>query len=123
MKTQHEKEAVSIYDNYKLDSEIKNTEEKYYFIFNERELLLINNQIPLIKDFNEINISENDIKNCLYIGEYYSKDCFAVELNEDFSKETYIESNKDSEFLDLYFVFDIDEETYLIGGRAIQIID
>ena len=106
MKTQHEKEAVSIYDNYKLDSEIKNTEEKYYFIFNERELLLINNQIPLIKDFNEINISENDIKNCLYIGEYYSKDCFAVELNEDFSKETYIESNKDSEFLDLYFVFD-----------------
>ena len=123
MKTQHEKESVSIYDNYKLDSEIKNTEEKYYFIFNERELLLINNQIPLIKDFNEINISENDIKNCLYIGEYYSKDCFAVELNEDFSKETYIESNKDSEFLDLYFVFDIDEETYLIGGRAIQIID
>ena len=35
MKTQHEKESVSIYDNYKLDSEIKNTEEKYYFIFNE----------------------------------------------------------------------------------------
>ena len=123
MKTQHEKESVSIYDNYKLDSEIKNTDEKYYFIFNERELLLINNHIPLIKDFNEININKKDIKNCLYIGEYYSKDCFAVELNEYFNSENYIETNKDSEFLDLYFVYDIDEETYLIAGRAIQIID
>ena len=89
MKNQNKKESISIYDNYKLDSEMKNTDEKYYFIFNERELLLINNQIPLIKDFNEINISEKDIKNCLYIGEYYSKDCFAVELNEEFNKETY----------------------------------
>ena len=123
MKNQNKKESVSIYDNYKLDSEMKNTDEKYYFIFNERELLLINNQIPLIKDFNEINISEKDIKNCLHIGEYYSKDCFAVELNEEFNKETYAESNEDSEFLDLYFVYEIDEESYLIAGRAIQIID
>ena len=65
MKNQNKKESISIYDNYKLDSEMKNTDEKYYFIFNERELLLINNQIPLIKDFNEINISEKEIKNCL----------------------------------------------------------
>ena len=123
MKNQNKKESVSIYDNYKIDSEMKNTDEKYYFIFNERELLLINNQVPLIKDFNEINISEKDIKNCLYIGEYYSKDCFAVELNEEFNKDTFAESNEDREFLDLYFVYDIDEESYLVAGRAIQIID
>lgn len=117
------KELISIYDNYKLDSEIKNTDKKYCFIFYQRELLLINNQVPLIKDFNEISINEDDFKNCLYIGEYYSKDCFAVELDEDFNKEKYLESDENYEFFDLYFVFDIDEESYLIAGRAIQIID
>ena len=136
-----EKEAISIYDNYKIDSKIKNTEEKHYFIFYQRELLLINDHAPLLKDLNEIGIGQKDIVNCIYIGEFYSKDCFAVELNEDLKKEDYIKSIKDSqniennkvqedsqiikkiEFLDLYFVFDIDEETYLIAGRAIQIID
>ena len=117
------KELISIYDNYKLDSEIKNTDKKYCFIFYQRELLLINNQVPLIKDFNEISINEDDFKNCLYIGEYHSKDCFAVELDEDFNKEKYLESDENYEFFDLYFVFDIDEESYLIAGRAIQIID
>ena len=105
------KELISIYDNYKLDSEIKNTDKKYCFIFYQRELLLINNQVPLIKDFNEISINEDDFKNCLYIGEYYSKDCFAVELDEDFNKEKYLESDENYEFFDLYLVFDIDEET------------
>ena len=123
MKTQHDEGFISIYDNYSLDSEIKNTEEKYYFIFYQRELLLVNNQVPPIKGLNEINIDEKDVKNCLYIGEYYSKDCFAVELNENFNKENYLESDEGYEFFDLYFVFDIDEETYLIAGRAIQIID
>ena len=123
MKTQHDEGFISIYDNYSLDSEIKNTEEKYYFIFYQRELLLVNNQVPPIKGLSEINIDEKDVKNCLYIGEYYSKDCFAVELDESFGKEKYLESNENFEFLDLYLVFDIDEESYLIGGRAIQIID
>ena len=123
MNTKHEKESISIYDNYKLDSEIKNTDEKYYFIFNERQLLLIDKQVPLVKDFKEISLEENDIKNCIHIGEYYSKDCFAVELSEDFNKESYAESVKDSEFIDLHIVFEIDEETYLVSGRAIQVID
>ena len=81
MKTQHDEGFISIYDNYSLDSEIKNTEEKYYFIFYQRELLLVNNQVPPIKGLNEINIGKKDVKNCLYIGEYYSKDCFENILN------------------------------------------
>lgn len=123
MKTLHDEGYISIYDNYILDSEIKNTEEKYYFIFKERKLLLIDNQVPIIKDLKDINLEEEDIKNCLHIGAFYSKDCFAVELVEDFDDEKYIEFNENHEFLDLYFVFDIDEESYLIAGRAIQIID
>ena len=56
MENQIRKESISIYDNYKLDSEIKNTDEKYYFIFYERELLLIDNQVPLINDFNLVPV-------------------------------------------------------------------
>ena len=118
-----ENESIGIYDNYKLDFKSKNTDEKYCFIFNERELLLIDNKVPLIRNFNEISINENDIKNKIYIGEFYSNDCFAVELNDEFDKNEFIESNPDYQFLDLYFVFDINEEAYLIGGRAIQVID
>ena len=53
----------SIYSNYEIDAEIKNTKEKYYFIFNERNLLIINNTIPLISDLNQLNIKEDNIKN------------------------------------------------------------
>ena len=111
------KESISIYDNYEIDSPIKNTEDKYYFIFYERKLLLIDNKIPLIKDLSEINIPEEDIKNNIHLGEFYSKDAYTVELAEDY------ENKQDYDFIDLYEVFDIDEETYLIAGRAIQIID
>ncbi len=125
MKRQNdERESISIYDNYKIDSEIKNTEEKYYFIFKERALLVINNQVPPIKDLSELNINDNDVKNCIFIGEYYSKDCYAVELNEDFNDEEFLKGlEEEGEFLDLYFVFDISEEDYLLAGRAIQVID
>ena len=126
MKTQaKKKESISLYDNYKIDSEVKNSEEKFYFIFHNRDLLLIDNQIPLLEDLNEININEEDRKNCIYFGEFYLKDAFAVELDEEYDidklKEEMDENN--FEFINLYEVFDINEETYLLGGRAIQIID
>ncbi|AMK15725.1 NAD(+) diphosphatase [Methanobrevibacter olleyae] len=124
-----EKESLSIYDNYKLDSEIKNSSQKYYFIFNEKKLLLINNEVPILKDLNELKIDEKDVKNCIYIGEFYLKDCYVIELNDNWNMEKFndkaqgndLENNLD--FLDLYEVFNINEEAYLLGGRAIQIID
>ena len=73
---------VEIHDNYKLDGEIQNTENKYYFIFHQRKLLLVNNEIPLISGLDEIYIKEADIKNKIFIGLFYDNDCFAVELNE-----------------------------------------
>ena len=36
MENQMKKESISIYDNYKLDSEIKNTEEKYYYFVSDK---------------------------------------------------------------------------------------
>lgn len=125
MKEKNVKEPIGLYDNYKIDSKIKNTEEKFYFIFNDRELLLIENQLPLLKALNELNIHEEDVKNCIYIGEFYLKDAFAVELSPDFDIDEFKEENEDIDlkFINLYEVFDINEETYYLGGRAIQIID
>ena len=88
---------VEIHDNYKLDGEIQNTENKYYFIFHQRKLLLVNNQVPLISDIEEIYINEVDIKNKIFIGLFYDNDCFAVELNEDFNEEDFILKNKDND--------------------------
>ena len=69
MKTQHDtKESISLYDNYKINLKPKDTDKKFYFIFNDRELLLIDNQLPLLKDLNELDINEEDVKNCIYFG-------------------------------------------------------
>ena len=113
----------SIYSNYKIDTEIKNTKEKYYFIFNERKLLMINNTIPLISDLNQLNIKEDNIKNEIYLGEFYLKDSYIIELNEI---DEFIDSNSNiskENFIDLRNVYEINEEIYLIAGRAIQLLD
>ena len=126
MKTQHDtKESLSLYDNYKIGLKAKDTEKKFYFIFSDRNLLLIDNQLPLLKDLNEIDIHEEDVKNCIYFGEFYLKDAYAVELAEDFDIEAFKEENEEInlKFINLYEVFDINEETYYLSGRAIQIID
>ena len=91
---------VEIHDNYKLDAEVLNTQKKYYFIFHQRKLLLVNNQIPLISGLEEIYIKGSNIKNELFIGSFYDNDCFAVELNEDFNEEYFILQNKDNEILE-----------------------
>ena len=85
MKTQHDtNESISLYDNYKIDLKAKDTDKKFYFIFHERNLLLIEHQLPLLKDLSELNINEEAVKNCIYFGEFYLKDAYAVELYEDF---------------------------------------
>ena len=86
---------------------------------------MIDDQLPLIKNLNELSISEEDVKNCLYFGEFYLKDAYAVELREDFDVEEFKEEHDEIklQFINLYEVFDINKETYYLAGRAIQIID
>ena len=78
-----------------------------------------------MKGLNDLNIVEEEVKNCIYFGEFYLKDAYAVELDEDFDIDDFNEENEEInlKFINLYEVFDINEETYLVGGRAIQIID
>lgn len=102
---------AKIYRNYKLDSKIKNSEKSYYFIFKNNELMLINKKLPLIENLNELNLN---IQRKIYLGEFYSKDVYGVETDSD---------NGEFEFYNLKEVYDIDEELFLLGGRAIQIIN
>ena len=120
----------SIYSNYEIDAEIKNTKEQYYFIFNKRELLIINNTIPLISDLNQLNIKEDNIKNKMYLGEFYSKDAYIIEINENetneidkIDKNELINNSNQLNFTSLRDVYAIDEEIYLLAGRAIQLLD
>ena len=58
MKTQHDtNESLTLYDNYKIGLKAKDTDKKFYFIFSDRDLLLIDNQLPLLKDLNELDIN------------------------------------------------------------------
>ena len=59
-------------------------------------------------------LSEEDVKNCIYFGEFYLKDAYAVELTEDFDIEGFKEENEEInlKFINLYEVFDINEEIY-----------
>lgn len=107
----------SIYENYKIDTEIKNSEEQFYFIFNDRNLLLINDKLPVAHNLDELNIKEENIKNKIYLGELYSKDSYIIELNEK------IDETNTIKFKELREVYEIDDETYLIAGRAIQLLD
>ena len=116
--------GLSIYEHYKLDAEEENTPQKYFFIFNEKDLLLIDNEVPLLNSLMDIGIEEEDIKNNIFMGQFHDKDTYVISLDlDEESKSKFIESNEGFEFVFLAKVFDINEEIYLLGGRATQIID
>lgn len=119
---------TKLYENYILDAKIKNTPKSYFFIFNENKLLLINDEIPLIEDITQLNLN---IERKIYLGEFYSKDSYIVEIKS--SKNNNTEDNDNSnknkaklenyDFYDLKEVYEINEELYLLTGRAIQLRD
>lgn len=101
-----------IYENYSIDfEEDYNTEnEAYYFIFNnKRELYLEDNSIPLVKK-DEIEDLKLDFK--LYIGTYNQKEVIVSNTN--------IETEN---FHKLPQIYDINHETYQIATRAVLVRD
>ena len=116
--------GMSIYEHYKIDAEEENTPRKYFFIFNEKDLLLIDNEVPLINSLKDIGIEEENISNNIFLGQFHDKDAYVIGLDfDDETKNRFIESNEGFEFVFLSNVFDISEEIYLLAGRATQIID
>ena len=84
----------SIYEDYEIDfSDTYESDDAYYFIFNdERELLLSENK-TLPTSFENIDISFK-----LYIGKYMDKDTFIINTSSEGS------------FFSLIDVYDIDKD-------------
>ena len=97
----------SIYEDYEIDfSDTYESDDAYYFIFNnERELLLTENKtLPTSLDTTDIDFK-------LYIGKYMKKDAFVV--NAEYGDEFYF----------LKDVYDIDKDTYLMASKAVLVRD
>ena len=97
----------SIYEDYQIDfSDTYESDDAYYFIFNnERELILTDNK-DLPTSSGNIDI---DFK--LHIGRYMGRDAFVANAETGNS------------FYHLKDVYDIDKDTYLMAGKAVLVRD
>ena len=97
----------SIYKDYEIDfSDTYESDDAYYFIFNNERELYLTSKKTLPTSIDNINI---DFK--LYIGKYLGKDTFVA--NTDTSNSFY--SLKD--------IYDSDKDLYLISTRAVLVRD
>ncbi|MBR3139240.1 MAG: NAD(+) diphosphatase [Methanobrevibacter sp.] len=96
----------SLYENYQIDfDDTYNSNDAYYFIFNHnRDLYLVNNDLPEYFDGFDIEFK-------LYIGKFKTKDVFVINCSEENS------------FFSLNDVYDIDKDIYLMATRAVLIRD
>jgi len=110
----------SIYKRYipSVAPEHENNDRSYWFIF-KSDNMLINSEkpdkIPFIKDLTELNISPIRIQ---YFGTLDGHPCYCVEVLPD------VDVPEEMVFIDLYSSYEIlDEDIFLIAGRAIQIVN
>ncbi|WP_405304178.1 NAD(+) diphosphatase [Methanobrevibacter sp.] len=97
----------SIYEDYEIDfSDTYESDDAYYFIFNDERELFLTNDKTLPNSLDNINI---DFK--LYIGKYMNKDTFVVNTNCNDS------------FYTLKDVYDMDKDIYLMSTRAVLVRD
>lgn len=97
----------SIYEDYQIDfSDSYESDDAYYFIFNdERELYLTeDNKIPT--DFDKFDVNFK-----LFIGKFKNKDAFVVNVKDN------------KTFHNLKEVYDINKDIYLIAARAVLVGD
>lgn len=91
-------------------------DKSYWFIFNSGKMLVNseNGKIPLVKDLNELDITP---LRKIYLGNLMGNPCYAAEAEE-------IDSPEGMVFEDLKSIYTIlDENIYLLAGRALQIIN
>ncbi|PKL67029.1 MAG: NAD(+) diphosphatase [Methanobacteriales archaeon HGW-Methanobacteriales-1] len=108
----------SIYKQYHPENRPnhKNNSKAYWFVFNSDKILINikNKTIPFSKDLAEFNFTT--IRK-IYLGTLQDHPCYAAEVEE----ANYIQ---DWAFNDLKSVYSIlEEDIYLLAGRAIQIIN
>ena len=97
----------SIYEDYEIDfSNLHESDDAYYFIFNNERELFLKDDETLPTTFEDADV---DFK--LYIGKYKNRDVFVINSK-----------CKDS-FYNLKDIYDIDKDTYLMATRAVLVRD
>lgn len=108
----------SIYKQYQPDNRPnhENNSKSYWFVFNSDKILINvkNSNIPFSKDLSEFNFT--NIKK-IYLGTLKGQPCYTAEVEETDYPE-------DWDLLDLRSIYsNLEEDIYLLAGRAIQIIN
>jgi NAD+ diphosphatase len=108
----------SIYKRYQPDNRPNHEKDTnaYWFVFNSDKILINtkNKTIPFSKDLAEFNLT---IIRKIYLGNLQDQPCYAAEVKNG-------NYPPDWSFMDLRSVyFDLEEDIYLLAGRAIQIIN
>ena len=97
----------SIYEDYRINfSDTYESDDAYYFIFNNERELYLNEDNNLPDDLNNFDI---DFK--LYIGTFNGKDVFVANAKENIS------------FYNLKEVYDISHDLYLVSAKAVLVRD
>ena len=111
---------LGIYRRYKpsVIPDKDNNNPSYWFIFKSDKLLINpknNNKIPLTKNLKEYSISPI---RTIYLGKLNKNPCYVVEVGPE------TKAPQGMNFKDLRSAYNIlDEDIYLLAGRAIQIIN
>lgn len=111
----------TIYKRYQPENrpEHKNNSKAYWFIFNSDKLLINtkNNDIPFVKNPEELNFTS---MRKIYLGTFEGHPCYTSEVEI----EPQANSPENLAFHDLRSLFTLlEEDVYLLAGRAIQIIN
>lgn len=97
----------SIYEDYEIDfSDSYESDDAYYFIFNNQRELYLTEDKTLPENFDNFDA---DFK--LYIGKFRDKDTFVVNVKDN---ET---------FLNLKEVYDLNKDIYLMAAKAVLVRD
>lgn len=114
-------ERESIYKRYKPSFTSRNQENSaaYWFVFKVNEMLVDTNQgkiqIPFAHNLEEFNISPIRIQ---YLGTFNENPCYSAEVDPE---TTHPQGMDFRELRSLYD--DLDEDVYLLAGRAIQVVN
>ena len=96
----------SVYEDYQIDfNETYQSDDAYYFIFNQNREMLLDDDKKLITSLDDIKFNFK-----LFIGKYKNKDCFVV--NSNFENG-----------YDLRQVYEFDKDLYLMGTKAVLVND
>ena len=110
----------SIYRRYKpsFSPDNKNNANVYWFIFNSDKMLINpenGNKIPFTKNVNDLNVYPIRKQ---YLGTLEEHPCYCIEVNPDTN------APEEMVFMDLRSLYEqLDEDLYLLAGRAIQIVN